>query len=77
MSYTQKYHYTPEELDQAALRDLLSDAENSECQAQNGPYYPERGITKESLHAYAIECLQKAERYRKGGAHKAILAGRA
>lgn len=73
MSYVPKHHYTPEELDNAALTDLLRDADCAECQAHNGPYFPERGITKESLHAYAIKCLQQAEQYRNGGAHKAIL----
>ncbi len=43
----------------AYKRDLEIDAECAEEQAENGPYYPERGITKESLLAYAKECREK------------------
>ena len=75
MTYTSRVHYTAEELDNAALRDLLSDAESCEAQAVAGPFYPERDITTESLLRYAGECRAKAERYRSGGAHKAALAG--
>jgi hypothetical protein len=64
---------TPEELDNAALRDLLSDAESCEAQAVAGPFWPERDITRKSLLAYAAECRAKAERYRNGGAHAAVL----
>lgn len=67
--------YTSEELDNAALRDLLSDAESCEEQAVTGPFYPERGITAESLLAYAAKCRAKAEMYRDGGAHAAVLRG--
>jgi hypothetical protein len=62
-------------LDQAALLDLLSDAEQSEGQAAAGPFFPERGITRESLLAYAAKCRAAAERYKDGGAHAAVLAG--
>lgn len=65
--------YTREELDNAALRDLITDMEVSEEQAIAGPFYPERGITAESLLAYAAECRAKIERYRNGGAHAAAL----
>lgn len=64
--------YSPEDLDNAALLDLLSDAEQSERQAANGPFYPERGITAESCLAYAAKCRATAERYRTGGAHSAV-----
>ncbi len=40
--------------------DLLADADHSEKQAAEGPFYPERGITAESLRAYAAECRSKA-----------------
>lgn len=63
----------PEELDNAALRDLLSDAVAPEEQAAAGPFWPERGITAESLLAYAAKCRAKAERYSAGGAHNAVL----
>ena len=66
--------YTAEELDNAALRDLLADAASSDQQAIAGPFYPDRGITAESLNAYAAKCRAQAERYRSGGAHKAALA---
>jgi hypothetical protein len=36
--------------------DLLSDADHAERQAVDGPFYPERGITPESLRAYASAC---------------------
>lgn len=77
MGYTPKAHYTREELDNAALWDLLNDAKNAEEQAADGPYYPEKGITKESLIAYAGKCREAAEKYKQGGAHKAILTGKA
>lgn len=62
-----------ESLDDAALRDLLSDAAQSEEQAEHGPFYPERGITSATLLAYAAKCRALAERYKDGGAHAAIL----
>ena len=65
--------YTEKELDSAAISDLLSDARCSERQAANGPFYPEKGITKESCLAYAAECREKAARYQNGGAHDAVL----
>jgi hypothetical protein len=74
MTYTRRTHYTPAELDSFALRDLLSDAEQSEAQAINGPFFPDRDITAESLRAYAAECRAKAARYTDGGAHAAVLA---
>lgn len=73
MTYTPRQHYTSEELDNAALRDLLSDAESCEAQAIAGPFWPERNITRESLLAYAAKCRAKAERYRNGGAHAATV----
>jgi len=56
-----KYHYTGQELKDAAIADLINDAVQAEDQAENGPFYPERGITKESLLAYAKKCRQEAE----------------
>lgn len=76
MSYTPRQHYSPEELDKAALRDLLSDAAQSREQAANGPFWPERGITRESLLAYAERCEARAAKYASGGAHHAVLTGR-
>lgn len=70
------HRYSADELDAFARQDLLSDAAQSEAQAENGPYYPERGITKETLLAYAARCRAAAERYTDGGAHVAVLAGK-
>lgn len=66
--------YTKDELDNAALADLVCDARVAREQAENGPYYPAKGITKESLLAYAEKCERMAERFRNGGAHKAVLS---
>lgn len=62
-------------LDNAALADLLADARNAEQQAKEGPFYPDRGITADSLRAYAAKCRAQAEQYKSGGAHAAVLAG--
>ena len=43
-------------------QDLLNDAKCSREQSENGPYFPERGITKESLIKYAEECEFKVRR---------------
>lgn len=48
--------YSPDELQSAWHDDQRRDAEHAEAQAANGPYYPEKGITRESLLAYAAEC---------------------
>ena len=53
-----KHTYTPAELDNAALLDLISDAECAE---------------RDGLHEYAAKCRRMAEQYRGGGAHKAVL----
>ena len=71
----EKHTYTDEELDDAALRDQINDAECSERQAESGPYFPERGITKESLLAYASTCRLLAAQYATGGAHDATIRG--
>lgn len=63
-------------LDADALADLIADAESSERQAARGPFFPEKGITRESLLAYARQCRERAERYRDGGAHNALITGR-
>jgi hypothetical protein len=62
------------ELDNAAIRDLETDAVQAEEQAASGPYYPERGITAASLLAYAAKCRAEIAKYRDSGAHKAALA---
>ena len=65
MPYTPRANYTQEELDSAALRDLLSDATASEEQAAIGPYYPDRGVTAESLLAYAADCRKRAAKLQR------------
>lgn len=42
------------------VADLLADAQHSEAQAENGPFYPERDITPDSLRAYAASCRAQA-----------------
>ena len=67
--------YTTAELDAAAIADQLSDAAFAERQAIEGPFYPERGITAESLLAYAAKCRAWVAAHSAGGAHKAVMAG--
>ncbi len=55
--YNKPHRYSPEELSAAWRADLLNDAECSEKQAEFGPFYPERGITRET-------CLAHAAKYR-------------
>mgnify|MGYP003349625493 CR=1 FL=1 len=55
-------YYSPEELVAAWKADLLNDAENCEKQALNGPYYPEKGITKDNLLLWAAEYRMEAEK---------------
>jgi hypothetical protein len=65
--------YTAKQLDECALADLAADAAHTEAQAISGPFYPERGITAESLHAYAAQCRVKIAAYASGGAHEGAL----
>lgn len=58
-SLPKRTRYTPAQLESAWHSDLRTDAECSEQQAENGPFYPEKGITRESLLAYASECRAK------------------
>ena len=44
------------------VADLLADAEHAEEQAEHGPLYPERNITRETLLAYAQRCRTDAQR---------------
>lgn len=67
--------YSKEELDQMALRDLMIDAEVSRKQSIYGPFYPERGITSESLMLYAKKCEEKIRKFSDGGLHNHILNG--
>lgn len=68
---------TPAELDNAFLSDIRSDMEVSLEQAENGPFYPEKGITPDSLRAYAEKCRAILAKYENGGGHKAAISGEA
>ena len=65
--------YTESELDNCAYLDLINDAKHAELQAKTGPFYYTRGITPESLTAYAAQCRQKAENIQ--GLHKRTVRG--
>ena len=56
MSLPPRQHYTADQLFDMARDDQQRDAIHAEGQACNGPFYPDRGITAESLLAYAAEC---------------------
>lgn len=60
-SYKRPHYYAPEELAGFWKADLLNDAEHSEKQAESGPFYPEKGITRETCLAYAAKCRKEAE----------------
>lgn len=62
-----------EELNSAAILDLVSDAEAAEAQAISGPFCPERGITAEKLRAYAAKCRLDIDRLRDSSAHASSL----
>lgn len=70
-----RQHYTGAELDAFAIADLLNDAECSEKQAAEGPFYPELGVTRESCLAYAAKCREVVGRHQAVGAH-AVLSGK-
>jgi hypothetical protein len=86
------YGPSQDELDSAALKDLLSDAKSAEEQAKTGPFYVDgpapyrdRVLTtdpgqiqaaKQELLAYAAKCRAQAASYSQGGAHKAVLSGK-
>ena len=72
MGNTQRYvprmHYTPAELDAAALADWMNDAAAAERHAKQWT-----GQRMDELLSYAAECRAKAEQYKDGGAHRAML----
>jgi hypothetical protein len=71
-----KMHYTMKELDAFAIDDLMRDMQHALNQSESGPFYPDKGITKEYLRSYAEELRGKIEKYSSGGAHFAVLKGR-
>ena len=60
MTYQSPHKYTRKELESLFVDDLMRDADSAERQAITGPFFPEKGITKESLMDYARECREKA-----------------
>ena len=54
-TYTRPVHYTPDELAAFERADRLADIEFAEHQAHHGPYFPERGITRDSLLDYVTK----------------------
>lgn len=54
--------YTDEQLAEFKRADLLADAEFAERQAIEGPFYPDRGITPDSLRSYAAKCRAEAQK---------------
>lgn len=61
MAHTPRRNYSREEQVDAWKLDLLADIESAETQAENGPFYPERGITDDSLRIYAADCRRQLE----------------
>lgn len=55
----EKARYMSKEMADAMLDDLRSDIDFAVRQAKDGPYYPEKGITRESLLEYAELCRQQ------------------
>ena len=57
-----RHHYTDEQLADFWRKDLLVDADCARRQAASGPFYPDKGISRQSLLDYAQECEQRAAR---------------
>lgn len=62
MQYSKPHKYTPEELAAAWKADLLNDARQCREQAANGPFYVEKGITKDNLLLWAAQYEMEAEK---------------
>lgn len=71
--YANKQRYTIEELDAHAIADLLVDISCTERHTGDEGRSEE---SKAELRAYVDRCRKAVERYRNGGAHKAILSGK-
>ena len=61
MAYNKPHHYARQELIDGWKEDMLAEIEFAQNQAKNGPHFPERGITKESLLKYVAECRANCE----------------
>ena len=57
-----KAHYSPTEQIELILQDLRNDIACAERQAAHGPYYPDRGITADSLRQSADHCRNQIGR---------------
>jgi len=55
-----RIEYSEVQLVVMEVLDLLADIEHAINQSENGPLYPERGITKESLIQHALKCIARA-----------------
>lgn len=55
-----KQAYTEEQQIAFLKSDLINDAECAERQAERGPYFPDKNITRETLLAYAADCRAMA-----------------
>lgn len=60
------FKYTAEQLRDGVIADLLNDARCAREQAEEGPFYPDRKITSESLLIYADKCEEQAAAHAKG-----------
>ena len=52
--------YSKEELAAMEILDLLADAKASIRQSREGPFYPEKNITRATCLEYAERCITKA-----------------
>jgi len=55
-----KREYSEEELKVMEILDLLVDARASIRQSREGPFYPEKNITRATCLEYAERCITKA-----------------
>lgn len=58
--------YTVDEQRDAIVWDLLNDARHATEQAENGPYFPDLNITRDTLLAYAEKCTAQAAGFGHG-----------
>ena len=65
--------YTVDEQVDFIAADLLVDIEHAEPQALNGPFFPEKGITADSLRAYARDCRAQLARLHAYSNHSSQL----
>jgi len=55
-----KREYSKEELEAMEILDLLADAKASIRQSRDGPFYPEKNITRATCLEYAERCITNA-----------------